>query len=116
MAGPLDQKVYDDSPAYLEIKTFSGNDLSVLITLGFDTTNFEFYGEIVDSFNSHVCDFVTTKITTGIDPAFVYKCNFAIADTITPTIPAGASFRFKWIESGVTYRTFVAGPIEVQTK
>jgi hypothetical protein len=114
MASPLDQKVYDDSPAYMEIKTFAGNDLSVLVTFPFDTTDYEFSGEVVTYLNVHVCDFVAVKITTGIDPDFVYQCNFSISDTITSTIPAGALFRFKWIQSGITVSTFVAGPIEVQ--
>lgn len=114
MASPLDQVTYDDSPAYLKISTFAGNALSVLLTIPFDTTTYEFSGDVVTDTDEAVCTFTATKANTGTAPNIVYKVNYSLTPEQTAIIPTAAYFRFKWIQGGVSPRTFISGPIEAR--
>ena len=112
---PFDTQIYDDSPAYLKISTFAGNALSVLLTIPFDTTLYEFSGDVVTNLGGSVCTFTATKADTGTAPNLVYKVNYSLTTEQTAIIPSNAYFRFKWIQGGVSPRTFISGPIEVRT-
>jgi hypothetical protein len=112
MPSPLDQVTYDDSPAYLKISTFAGNALSVLLTIPFDTTNYEFSGDVVNDTDESVCMFTTEKTSSGTPT--VYKVNYSLTPEQTASIPTTAYFRFKWIEGGVSPRTFISGPFEAR--
>lgn len=112
MSSPLDQKVYDNGAGYLAVKSFYGNDDSILVTFPFDTATYEFTGEIVDSLANVIETMAVTKITTGVDPDFVYQANFALTSEQNKAIPDGSFVLLKWIQGGVTNKTFAAGPFE----
>jgi hypothetical protein len=113
MASPLDQTLYDNGAAYMPVNTFYGNDDSILVTFPFDTSTYEFIGLMVDSSANELFNLTVTKITTGAgtegDP-YIYKANFAISSDQNKSTPEGAFILLKWIQGGVTNKTFAAGP------
>lgn len=112
MSNPLDTIVYDNGASYLPIKTFYGNDDSILVTFPFDTATYEFTGEVVDQFSNVLQTMTVTKITTGTAPNLVYKANFALTSEQNKAIPEGSFILLKWVQGGVTHKTFAAGPFE----
>lgn len=111
---PFDTQVYDDSPAYLKISTFTGNALSVLLTIPFDTTNYTFSGDIVTDLGENIVDFTATKITSGTAP-IVYQVNYSLTPEQNVNIPVNSYFRFKWVNGTTAPRTFISGPYELRT-
>lgn len=112
MASPLDAITYDNGAADFLIKTFYGNDDSILVTFPFDTTTYEFIGEVVDQFSTVIETMTVTKITTGTAPGLVYQANFALTSDQNKNIPSGSHVLLKWIQGGAAHKTFANGVFE----
>ncbi len=116
MASPLDQVTFDDNSSYAIFKSYIGNDTTFTVEFPFDITDYTFTGEVINYFGEHVFDIATQKIISGLPGAQTYEVNNTITAAQNATIPESAFFRLKWVQSGLYHRTYMSGPVEINSK
>jgi len=100
-------ETYDASPAYMEIRTFAGNNDSIQITFPFSVASgYVFSGSIIDARNA-----VLFTVTGTVSATYIVTYLITSAQNLSVT--SGSTYRLWYVQGGTNTKTFMAGPFTV---